>query len=108
MKKSINQQNSGSSFAICEICSGRDEWDKLPLFIYIHGSGGRGDDLSIIKTAGALDDVVYAEETIKMVRVINDWGGKAKITIWPNCNHFAWVPTFASDEIWEWLFSQKR
>lgn len=64
--------------------------------------------IPIWATHGALDTVVYPEETIKMVRAINGCGGNAKITIYPKCDHGAWHLTFASDEVWDWLFSQKR
>ena len=182
---------------------------KLPLFIYVHGAGGRGDDLSVIKTVapmgvisagrevnavcvapqchadtwfelfdvllefidnmrcgenidqsrvyisgssmggyttwqvimsrpewfaaavpvcgggmywnaarlknmpvwafhGALDEVVFPEESVKMVRAINKNGGNAKITMFEKADHNAWDPAFSLDEMWEWMLSQKR
>lgn len=57
---------------------------------------------------GARDGVVLCEETIKMVRAINNSGGNAKITVFPDAEHNAWTPALSSDETWEWLFKQKR
>ena len=36
--------------------------DKLPLFIYVHGAGGRGDDLSVIKTVAPMGVIAAGRE----------------------------------------------
>ncbi len=83
--------------AAVPVCGGGMYWNAVRLI-----------NIPIWATHGALDDAVYTEETIKMVRAINDFGGNAKITIFPKCDHEAWVPTFTSDEVWEWIFAQKK
>ena len=55
---------------------------------------------------GALDDVVYPEESIKMVYRINKSGGNAKITVFEKADHNAWDPAYALDEMWSWMFLQ--
>ena len=56
----------------------------------------------------ALDEVVFPEESVKMVRAINKNGGNAKITMFEKADHNAWDPAFSLDEMWEWMLSQKR
>ncbi len=55
---------------------------------------------------GALDDDVYPEESIKMVKGINKSGGNAKITVFEKADHNAWDPAYALDEMWNWMFLQ--
>lgn len=57
---------------------------------------------------GALDAVVLPEESIHMVKAINNAGGDAKITIFPKATHDAWTPALSDDATYEWLFLQKR
>ncbi len=56
---------------------------------------------------GALDATVLPEETIHMVKSINNAGGDAKITISPKAAHDAWTPALSDDATWEWLLAQK-
>ena len=56
---------------------------------------------------GALDDVVYLDETEKMVNAVNKSGGSAKLTIYPDVSHASWVPTYKNYEVFEWLLSHK-
>ena len=57
---------------------------------------------------GVLDDDVYPEESIKMVYRINKSGENAKITVFEKADHNAWDPAYALDEMWNWMFRQKR
>ena len=57
---------------------------------------------------GENDLVVYCDESRKMVEGINKRGGNAKLTVYPNCEHNAWDPTYSNPEVWEWLFAQRR
>lgn len=65
-------------------------------------------NLPIWATHGALDTTVLPEETVHMVKAINQKGGNAKITVFADATHDAWTPTYTDPEIWEWMFSQKR
>ena len=57
---------------------------------------------------GALDETVYPEESKKMVDAVNLFGGKAKLTIYPDCQHHSWEPAFKMPELYEWLLEQKN
>lgn len=57
---------------------------------------------------GALDATVLPEESIHMVKAINNAGGNAKLTIFPKAAHDAWTPALSDDATYEWLFLQKR
>ena len=57
---------------------------------------------------GALDNVVDLEESEKMVKAINDKGGNAKLTVYPDVSHASWVPTYKNYEVFEWLLLHKK
>ena len=57
---------------------------------------------------GDQDPVVFCDESRHMVEGINKRGGNAKLTVYPECGHNAWDPTYSNPEVWEWLFSQRR
>lgn len=83
--------------AAMPICGGGMYWDAARL-----------KNIPIWAFHGALDTSVLPEESIHMVRGINNAGGNAKITIYPNNGHDVWTDTFANDDVWTWLFSQKK
>lgn len=57
---------------------------------------------------GAKDDVVSPALSIQMVDAINEAGGDAKLTIYPEANHGVWDNVFAEPELLKWLFSVKK
>ena len=57
---------------------------------------------------GALDTTVLPEESVHMVAAVNNSGGKAELTVYPDMAHNSWERAFADDEMWKWMFSQKR
>ncbi len=57
---------------------------------------------------GAHDDVVPLEGDRAMVNEINACGGHARLTVYPDAGHDAWTATYASDELYSWLLSQRR
>lgn len=52
---------------------------------------------------GAMDDVVPPKGSIFMVNMINDLGGNAKITLYPEANHDSWTQTYYNPELYEWF-----
>ncbi len=54
---------------------------------------------------GARDHLVSVMESVNMVNKINDLGGNAKLTIYPDRKHDAWTPTYSNPEVFEWLLS---
>ncbi|MBI4580883.1 MAG: prolyl oligopeptidase family serine peptidase [Planctomycetes bacterium] len=57
---------------------------------------------------GAKDPVVPLYESQRMVDALNDAGGNARITIYPDAEHDAWTATYEKPELYEWLLSQRR
>ena len=57
---------------------------------------------------GAEDEVVPPERSREIVDAINAAGGRAILTEYPGVGHGSWVPAFASREMWDWLFAQRR
>ncbi len=68
----------------------------------------RMKDIPIWAFHGDIDNVVFVEESEKMVNAINKAGGHAKLTIWENTGHNAWIPAFRLAALWEWLFARKK
>lgn len=83
--------------AIVPICGGGMYWNARRLV-----------ELPIWAFHGALDTTVFPEESQKMVDAINKRGGNARLTIYPDCEHAAWTPTFANQELYAWLLSNSR
>jgi len=83
--------------ALVPVCGGGMYWNAARL-----------KDLPIWAFHGALDATVLPEETLHMVAAVNRNGGNAKITIFPDVKHDAWVRAFGDDKMWEWMFSQER
>ena len=81
--------------ALVPVCGGGMYWNAERL-----------KNMPVWACHGALDDVVYPEESIKMVYRINKSGGNAKITVFEKADHNAWDPTYALDEMWSWMFLQ--
>ncbi len=57
---------------------------------------------------GAADDVVPVTETAKMIKILQDAGGNARITIYPGAGHDSWTETYNNPELYEWLLKQSR
>jgi predicted peptidase len=58
---------------------------------------------------GALDDVVPLEDDHALVAAFRAAGAKdARYTEFPDANHNAWDPAYATPELWTWLFAQRR
>lgn len=42
-----------------------------------------------------------------MAKAINQAGGNAKLTVYPNANYNSWDPAFAEPGLLDWLFSNE-
>ena len=80
--------------AIIPICGGGMYWNAIRL-----------KDMGVWAFHGKKDNIVYPDESKKMIEAINNYGGKAKLTIYDNCEHNAWLPTFKEKMVWLWLLS---
>lgn len=54
---------------------------------------------------GTADTVVPAIESEKLVEALNNFGGKAKLTLYPDVDHNSWTQTYNNPAIYEWLLS---
>lgn len=83
--------------ALVPVCGGGMYWNAARL-----------KTMPIWAFHGALDATVLPEESLKMVRAVNQNGGNAKITVFEKADHNAWDPAFALDKMWQWLFLQTK
>ncbi len=82
--------------AIVPICGGGMYWNTARL-----------KDMGVWAFHGENDPVVLVEESKKMVKGVNDNGGKAFLTVYPGVEHNAWTPTFCDGKVWKWLLEQR-
>lgn len=83
--------------AAVPVCGGGMYWDA-----------GRLKNIAIWAFHGAVDDTVYCCESEHMVERINQIGGNAKLTVFPDVGHNAWDGAYCCEEMWDWLFQQKK
>ena len=43
-----------------------------------------------------------------MVEAIKEAGGEPEYTEFPNVGHGAWTPAYDNEDLWEWMFKQRR
>lgn len=99
------------AYAAWQVAMSKPNW--FAALVPVSGGGmywnaARLKDLPVWAFHGALDTTVLPEESIHMVKAINNFGGNAKITIFPKDSHDSWTSAYSNDEMWQWLFKQKR
>lgn len=102
---------SMGGYTLWQIAMSRPSWFAAAVPICgggMYWNGARLKNLPIWAFHGALDTTVLPEETLHMVKSVNQAGGSAKLTILPNAAHDAWTPAFTDDRLWKWMFSQTR
>ena len=65
-------------------------------------------DVPVWAFHGALDTNVPAAETQRLVDVLRDAGGDARLTIYPDAGHDSWTRTYADPALYEWFLSKRR
>ena len=65
-------------------------------------------DIPIWIFHGMKDDVVPPRFSIRMLKAIQEQGGLAKITLFPDANHNSWDPAFAEPDYLSWMFSKYK
>ena len=70
--------------------------------------GFRLTSLPIWAFHGDADRDIPAEESQRMVDATNRAGGQAKLTLYPGVGHDSWSQTYERDDLWRWLFDQRR
>jgi len=57
---------------------------------------------------GADDEVVPLYESERMVTAVNEAGGRARLTVYPDVGHDAWTQTYENPALYDWLLSHRR
>ena len=83
--------------ALAPVCGGGMYWNAKRL-----------KDIPVWAFHGALDKTVLPEESLHMVSKINDFGGNAKLTVYPKNAHDAWTDTYSDPALYTWLLAQKK
>lgn len=102
---------SMGAYATWQLCISHPEW--ITAAVPVCGGGmywdaGRLQNIPVWAFHGVEDNVVYCCESQHMVDRINATGGNAKLTLVPGIAHNAWDPAYSCEEMWEWLFQQRK
>jgi len=58
---------------------------------------------------GEADKVIPVDESRQLFNYIQRLGNdNAKLTVYPGVDHDSWTQTYANQDVWDWLFAQKR
>lgn len=57
---------------------------------------------------GALDETVPVDGSRRMIEALRKAGGSPKYTELEDVGHGSWGPAYATADLWDWLFEQKR
>ncbi len=57
---------------------------------------------------GAKDTLVPLSETTTMVKALRKFGGKVRLTVYPDAGHDAWTRTYENPRLYRWLLKQAR
>jgi predicted peptidase len=87
--------------------------NKIAAAMPICGGGPPNMALKMIEVPmwafhGVKDNVVHVRYSRRMVTAVQQAGGKAKITLYPNANHNSWDPAFAEPTFLKWMFSKTK
>ena len=83
--------------AIAPICGGGMAWNCERL-----------KDVPVWAFHGGKDSVVSVEESKRLVDAVNNNGGNALLTIYPENGHDARTDTYDSYEVFKWLLTHKN
>ena len=57
---------------------------------------------------GAKDSLVVPAESQRMVEAIQQAGGDATLTVYPNAGHDSWTETYNNPKLYDWLLRHRR
>lgn len=83
--------------SLVTMCGGVDYVDSLRL-----------RDVPLWAFHGGEDPIIPVEESRRLVRLVNEIGGHARLTIYPDLGHNCWDRAYADPALWEWMLSQKK
>lgn len=56
---------------------------------------------------GDCDGAIHYTESTRMVNLINEWGGNARVTIYPGVGHNSWENAYTDPALIEWMLAQR-
>ena len=65
-------------------------------------------DVPVWTFHGARDDIVPIQDTVKMVAALREAGAEVRFTVFPDTDHDAWTPAYATDDLYPWMLAQHR
>jgi predicted peptidase len=83
--------------AIAPICSG-----GMPFVAHTMA------DIPVWAFHGEKDDVVPLSESQMMVDAVNEAGGNAKLTVYPDLAHDSWTQTYDNPKLYEWFLEHSK
>lgn len=83
--------------AIIPICGGGMYWNTWRLH-----------EVPVWAVHGEKDEVVFPEESIKMVNGIKKQGGNAVLSLLPNVEHNSWNYVYENKKFFDWLLLHKK
>jgi len=57
---------------------------------------------------GEKDPIIPVEESRRLVRLVKEIGGNARLTIYPDLEHNCWDRAYSDPALWEWMLAQKK
>jgi predicted peptidase len=83
--------------SLVPICGGVDYVDSLRL-----------RDVPIWAFHGEKDPIIPVEESRRLVRLVNEIGGHARLTLYSDLGHNCWDRAYDDPALWEWILAQKK
>ena len=65
-------------------------------------------DVPVWAFHGAKDDVVPLSESQRMVDAVNEAGGNAKLTVYPDLAHNSWTKTYDNPQLYKWFLEHQK
>jgi predicted esterase len=65
-------------------------------------------DVPIRAFHGEKDPIIPVEESQRLVKLVNEIGGQARLSIYPDLGHNCWDRADDDPALWQWNLAQKR
>ena len=102
---SLGLSNPERFAAIAPICGGGD---SIGVLLSTAKQQKAFATLGIWAFHGAKDPVVKLSESERMVKMVNDHGGHAELTVYPEAQHDSWTETYSNPRLFEWFLEHQR
>ncbi len=87
--------------------------DRFAAIAPVCGGGSRAiayrvKDIPVWAFHGAKDEVVPLKESEEAVTAIKEFGGDARLTVYPDAGHDAWTQTYENQEFYDWFLKHRK